>query len=130
MEQLESDKIHNGILFSNGEYWYFAEGNKLWVGILHNISREFGELIHIELPEVGEDMSYGCVFGLLCSLKRSVELTMPISGHIAAINEELEEKPELIQNDLFNKSWLITIETEDQSVIERLKNTIKERGLN
>lgn len=129
MEQIESDKIHNGILLSNGEYWYLAEGNRLWVGILHNISRDLGELIHIELPEVGENMSHGCVFGLLCSLKRSVELTMPISGHIAAINEDLEETPELIQNNPLNKSWLIAIETEDQSVIDVLRNTIKERGI-
>ncbi|GAB6147175.1 hypothetical protein JCM12294_46190 [Desulfocicer niacini] len=76
------------------------------------MSNKLGELILIELPEVGEKLSQGCLFGLICSLRTTVELKMPMNGTIIEVNNKLEQTPELIQTDPFNQGWIIVIQTD------------------
>lgn len=101
------------ILYHKEHTWAKIEGEQVRVGISDYAQDQLGELIFIELPEVGAEFRQGEVFGQAESTKTVSDLHMPISGEVIAVNEDLENDPELVNNDPYGKGWIILVEPHD-----------------
>ena len=95
-------KTHEYVLEENGIYE---------VGITDYAIEQLGDIVFIELPEVGSDFSKNEVFATIESVKAASEIYMPISGKVVEINEEIVDSPELLNDESFDNKWLIKIES-------------------
>ena len=100
--------------------WVKTEGEKVRIGITDFAQEELGDIVFVELPEVGSTVSADEPFGSVESVKTVSELYAPVSGKIVEINEELIENPEYVNESAYDKAWMIVIEPSDMSEIEKL----------
>jgi len=100
--------------------WVKTEGEKVRIGITDFAQEELGDIVFVELPEVGSTISADEPFGSVESVKTVSELYAPVSGKIIEINEELIENPEYVNESAYDKAWMIVIEPSDMSEIEKL----------
>ena len=92
--------------------WIDIDSNKKYatVGISDFAQRELGDVVFIELPNVGDLFSRNDIFGTVEAVKTVADLYIPVSGKIIGINDELESNPELINSDAYGQGWIIKIE--------------------
>jgi glycine cleavage system H protein len=90
------------------------------VGITDFAQSELSDIVYVELPELGREVSQGDACAVVESTKAASDVYAPISGKIAEVNSELESKPELINQDPFGEGWIFAIETGNGSGIETL----------
>lgn len=110
-----------GLRYTDDHEWITAEGDTLKVGITDYAQDQMGDIVFVEAPEVGDTLDKGDEFGTIESVKAVSELYLPISGEIIAVNEELEDAPELVNEDPY-KNWLIEIKPSDPGELEELLN--------
>lgn len=106
MKNLE---IPEGILITKSHEYIISENNVAKIGITDHAVEQLGDIVFVELPEVGSTFSKGDVFGTIESVKAASELYMPVSGKVIEVNENLSIEPELVNNDCYGKGWLIKI---------------------
>ncbi len=87
-----------------------ADGKTGKVGITDFAQQELGDIVYVELPTVGDDFARGDEFGTVEAVKTVSELYMPVSGTVTAVNEALEDAPELVNDDPYGEGWMIEIE--------------------
>lgn len=102
------------------EFIQVLEGNKVRIGITYHAQDEMGDITYVELPEVGTEFSREDVFGVVESVKAVSDFYMPVSGKIIEINSALEDAAELINEDPYEKGWLIVVEMNDPSELDDL----------
>lgn len=112
--------IPEDLIYSSGHEWIKADGNICRVGITHHAQEALGSVVFIELPEAGTDVSAGESLGVLESVKAASDYYAPVSGRIAAVNEELPDSPGLVNEDPYGKGWLVEIELKDPSELDGL----------
>ncbi len=112
-------KIMEGLLYSESHEWVKVDGNVAVIGVSDFAQSEMGDITYVELPEVDDELAAEEEFGALESVKTSSELLSPVSGTVIAVNEELEDKPELINEDAY-AAWIIKVEMSDASELEKL----------
>ncbi len=100
-----------GILCSKTHEWALEEGDTVTIGLTDYAIEQLGDIVFVELPEVGSEFAKNEVFATIESVKAATEIYMPIGGKVTEINEELINSPELINEDVWEKGWLIKIET-------------------
>ena len=110
-----------GILYSKDHEWVKVEGSKAYVGITDYAQKALGDIVYVELPEIDDEFESGDSFGVVESVKAASDLFLPVSGRIIEINEDLEDSPELVNEDAF-KNWLVLVEMSDESQLETLMN--------
>lgn len=110
-EELRYTEDHEWVKLTDGEVQY---------GITDYAQEELGDIVYIELPEVGEEVEKGDMIGVVESVKTVSDLYAPISGTIKEVNESLEAAPETINEDPYGDGWIVTIEYEDKSEYEEL----------
>ena len=114
-------QIPEGLLYSEGHLWLKREGkNKARIGLTSVGRRILGEIIDIELPEEGEEMTKDEAFGSLESTRKVVDLLAPVSGQVLEINEAIIDAPEIINEDPYDEGWLIKIKLSDPEELEDL----------
>ncbi|WP_079526967.1 glycine cleavage system protein GcvH [Halobacillus hunanensis] len=96
------------------------EGSKVRIGITDFAQSELGDIVFVELPEVGEEIEADEPFGSVESVKTVSELYAPLSGKVVEINEELEDSPEFVNESPYDKAWMIIIEPSESSEMEQL----------
>ena len=101
-------------------HWGKADGETARIGITDYAQDQLGDIVFVELPDVGESFEKGAEFGTVESVKAVSELYLPVSGEIAAINESLEDAPELINNTPFSDGWMIEVKLDDASQLDAL----------
>jgi glycine cleavage system H protein len=106
--------------FTAHHLWLRVEDNRAQIGLSDYGQNELGEIIAVELPEVGDSLERGVVFGELESAQTVHELTAPVSGTVMAVNAELDDHPELVNEDPYQEGWLIEVEVTDRSELEDL----------
>jgi glycine cleavage system H protein len=106
--------------YSKDHEWVKVEGEKARIGITDFAQCELGDIVFVELPEVGDVISAGEPFGSVESVKTVSELYAPIGGKVVEINEELTDSPEFVNESPYEKAWMIVIEPTDLSEIESL----------
>ena len=110
------------IYFTETHEWLKVEGNTGIVGITSYAVEELGDIVGVELPEVGAEFSKDDPMGVVESVKSVSDINAPVSGKILKINEELENSPELMNEDPYGKGWFVVMEIEDESELSELMN--------
>ena len=108
--------------YSKDHEWVRVEGNTATVGITEFAQGELGDIVYVEVETMDELLNQGDVFGTIEAVKTVSDLFMPVSGKIMALNENLESEPELVNQDPYNKGWIIKITIDDQSELDKLLN--------
>lgn len=116
-------------LYQDSHEWIRVEGNEGIIGISDYAQSELNDVVYIELPEVGDAIEKGDEFGSVESVKASSELYMPASGEVIAINEALEDSPELVNEDAFGKGWMMRIRLMDTAELKDLLDADAYRSL-
>ncbi len=93
--------------------WARQEEDEIIVGISDHAQEQLGDIVYVELPEVGDEVAQGEAFGSVESVKAASDIYAPVSGVVTAVNEELEDAPELVNQDPYGKGWMIKIEPSD-----------------
>ena len=117
--------INDVILLDNVRYaesheWANAEGDNVKVGISDYAQDQLGDIVFVEMPDVGETFDKGAEFGTVESVKAVSELYMPVGGEIVAVNGALEDSPELINNTPYSDGWMIEIKPDDSAQMDSL----------
>jgi glycine cleavage system H protein len=95
--------------------WVRREGDLIVCGITDHAQESLSDVVYMELPDVGDTLQQGEAFGVVESVKAASDLYMPMSGEIAAVNDRLEDEPELINSDPFGAGWMIKFAPTDMS---------------
>ncbi|WP_252503958.1 glycine cleavage system protein GcvH [Sporosarcina sp. Marseille-Q4943] len=106
--------------YSEEHEWVKDESGKYRIGITHFAQSELGDIVFVELPQVGDEVKTGEPFGSVESVKTVSELYAPISGKVVEVNEELEDSPELVNESPFEGAWMIVVEASDESELDAL----------
>ena len=112
--------LPNGLKYSEEHEWVQVEGNRVKIGITDFAQSELGDIVFVELPEVGDELTAGEPFGSVESVKTVSELYAPVSGKVVEINEELDDAPELVNEAPYEKAWMIVVEVSDSSELDNL----------
>ena len=110
----------DALKFTEDHLWLRVEGSRAHLGISEHAQAELGEIIAVELPDVGDQVEKGQSFGELESVKTVNELITPVSGHVVAINTELDDHPTIVNEDPYHEGWLIELELTDNEELEGL----------
>lgn len=100
--------------------WVKTEKGTVRIGITEFAQSELGDIVFVELPEIGSELKANEPFGSVESVKTVSELYAPISGKVIEINEELNDNPEFVNESPFEKAWMIVLEPSDSSEVEKL----------
>ncbi len=106
--------------YTEDHEWLRIEGEEAYVGITDFAQGELGDVVFIEIETSGEKLSKGDTFGTVEAVKTVSDLFMPVGGEVLEINEELNDKPELVNKDPYGKGWMIKIKMDDPAEAEGL----------
>lgn len=114
--------IPDDVRYTDDHEWARQEGENVKAGITDYAQDQLGDIVFVELPEVGSRFSAGEEFGTLESVKAVSELYMPIGGEIVGINEALEDAPEQVNSEPYGGGWMIVIKPGDAAEFKALKD--------
>ena len=106
--------------YSREHEWVRVEGSTAVIGITSFAADELGDIVYIELPEVGAQLKQFASFGVVESVKAVSDLFAPVSGAVGEVNAELRTKPELLNSDPFGAGWIARVTLADAGELEKL----------
>ncbi|MES9778101.1 glycine cleavage system protein GcvH [Bacillus velezensis] len=106
--------------YSKEHEWVKVEDGKARIGITHFAQAELGDIVFVELPEVGAEIKADEPFGSVESVKTVSELYAPINGTVTEVNKDLDDSPEFVNESPYEKAWMIVVEPADAEEIENL----------
>jgi glycine cleavage system H protein len=109
MKAIEELNLPDDVRYSPDHEWARAQDDLLVVGISDYAQDQLGDIVFVELPEVGSTFSAGQEFGTVESVKAVSELFMPFAAEVVAINADLEESPELVNNTPYEGGWMVKV---------------------
>lgn len=101
--------VPNDLRYTKTHEWAREEGDLVVVGITHYAQEQLGEVVYVELPEVGRGVDAGEELGTLESVKAVSEFFSPVAGEVVEVNERLEEEPGLVNDDPYGDGWLVKV---------------------
>jgi glycine cleavage system H protein len=108
------------VRYTKEHEWVRAKGAQLVVGITDFAQDQLGDVVFVELPDVGDPVKKGESFGVVESTKAVSELFAPVSGKIVEVNDPLTDAPETINDDPYEEGWMIVVEPSDPKEVESL----------
>lgn len=109
MVKVEDYEVPENLCYHKEYLWAKKENGKVKVGIIDFAQKQLHDIVFVELPSVGDTITQNEPFGTLESVKAVSDLVAPISGTIETINEELESKPELLNEDPYGEGWILIV---------------------
>ncbi|HMB50762.1 MAG TPA: glycine cleavage system protein GcvH [Natronoarchaeum rubrum] len=100
--------------------WAHRDGDTVRVGISDFAQDELGDVVFVELPDAGDEVTADEEFGVVESIKAVSDLYAPVGGEVAAVNEALFDAPELVNDDPYGEGWMLEIELDDESDLDEL----------
>ncbi len=128
------DTFPKELRYSREDEWTRASGNRVVIGITDYAQEQLGDIVFVELPEIGKVVDQGDPFGVIESVKAVSDLYAPVSGEVVEANESLREQPESVNEDCYGEGWMIAISVADSSELEQLLDSkayaqhVKERA--
>jgi glycine cleavage system H protein len=113
--------IPENLRYTAEHEWVKIDGDEVTIGVTDFAQGELGDVVYVEIETMGESLEQGEVFGTVEAVKTVSDLYMPISGEVIAINEELEAAPETINQDPYEKGWMVKVKVSNE---EELKNLL------
>lgn len=120
MKEINELNLPDDLKYAKNHEWARFESDKVKIGIDDYAQDQLGDIVFVELPEVGATFSKGEEFGTVESVKAVSELFIPIGGEILAINTSLEETPEHVNNSPYEDGWMIEIKPNDVAEMDAL----------
>jgi len=118
--ELTMTAVPKELRYTKEHEWVQVEGNRVKIGITDFAQGELGDIVFVELPEVGDTVVVNEPFGNVESVKTVSELYAPISGTIVEVNEELADNPELVNESTYEKAWMIVVELSEGTDVDAL----------
>ena len=116
-----SENTPKELLYSEGHEWVRRKDDGLYrLGITAFAQDELGDVVFVELPEVGQTFAAGDEIGTIESVKAVAEIYSPIAGEVVAVNTALEEQPEMVNADVYGEGWLADIRAADEAELDEL----------
>ena len=115
-----SDEVRDGLKYTDAHEWLKIKGDMAIVGITDHAQSELTDIVFVELPEVGKEISKGEELCVVESVKSVSEIYAPVSGKIASVNGKLEDTPETVNEKPYDDGWLVELEIKDKSEIDVL----------
>ena len=109
-------KAPEELKYTEDHEWLRVEGDSITVGITDFAQNSLGDIVYVELPELGASVEAGESIGNIESVKAVAELYCPVSGETVAINNELEDQPELTNSDPYEKGWILKLKVEPSAL--------------
>ena len=106
--------------YTRDHEWCRINGNRAIVGITDHAQDALGDIVYLELPDVGDAVKKGETFGVVESTKAVSELFAPVSGKVVEVNDPLSDAPETVNEDPYEEGWMIVIEPSDPKELESL----------
>ena len=112
-------KFEEGLYYSESHEYIRVEGEFGYIGISDYAQHALGNVVYVDMPEVDDEVTAGEEFGAVESVKAASDLISPVSGTVVEVNEALEDKPELLNEDAF-ANWIIKVQPSDPSELDSL----------
>jgi glycine cleavage system H protein len=113
--------IPSELKYATSHEWVRNEGDgTVTIGITEHAQELLGDMVFVELPEVGESVSTGDDVAVAESVKAASDIYAPVSGEVIEVNEDLEDSPELVNSDAFGDGWMFKIKLDDESELAAL----------
>ena len=109
--------------YTDQHEWTRIESDSATIGITDYAQQSLGDIVYVELPEIGTEVKKGEEFGAIESVKAASDTYSPLTGEVTEINEDLQEHPEYINQSPYDKGWIIKIKIKDSSEINDLMNS-------
>ncbi len=119
---MSETKIPEHLLYSESHEWIQQDSDIATIGITDFAQLELGDIVFVELPEVGEQIEKGAAFGTVEAVKTVADLIAPTTGEVLEINESLEAGAEEINKDAYGAGWMLKIRIEDPQDLDYLLN--------
>ncbi|XP_062012326.1 glycine cleavage system H protein 2, mitochondrial [Rosa rugosa] len=111
--------------YANSHEWVKVDGKSASVGITDHAQDHLGDVVYVELPEVGVAVKQGDAFGAVESVKATSDIYSPVSGKVVEVNEELNSSPGLVNSSPYEKGWIIKVEINDSGELKNLMDSDK-----
>jgi glycine cleavage system H protein len=121
--------IPQDLLYTSEHEWMRITDNKAEIGITHHAQKELGDIVYVELPALDDEIDTGDEFGTIESVKAVSPLYMPISGRILEVNTELQDHPELVNEDCYDEGWLVRIEISNNDDKDELLSPVAYKAI-
>ncbi len=112
-------KVIEGLYYAESHEFVKVEGDFGYVGITDYAQGQLGNVVYVDMPEEGDEVTAGEDFGAVESVKAASDLISPVSGEVVEVNSALEDEPELINKDAF-ENWIIKVRLSDKSELDAL----------
>lgn len=117
---MDEFRIPDELRYSEADEWARVEGDRVTVGISDFAQQQLGDIVFVELPELGDVFSQGQAFGVVESVKAVSELFAPVAGEILEVNSSLADAPDSVNEDCYGRGWLVVFRLADPSDLEAL----------
>lgn len=114
------EKIPSNLLYSKEHEWALVQEDVVTIGITHHAQCQLGDIVYIELPEVGRQITKDKVFGVVESVKAVSDLFAPVSGQVVEVNTAVVEKPEGVNENPYESAWMIKLRPENKDELAEL----------
>ncbi len=112
--------VPDDLRYLESHEWTTTDGETVRIGITDFAQDELGDVVFVELPAVGDGIAAEEAFGVVESIKAVSDLYAPISGEVTAVNEDLFDQPELVNDDPFGDGWMLEVAPSDESELDDL----------
>src|SRR6056300_187941 len=112
--------IPNDLKYTQDHEWVRIDGDEATIGITDFAQSELGDIVYVEVETLGETLEKEAVFGTVEAVKTVSDLFLPVTGEISAFNENLEDTPELVNEDPYGAGWIIKVKVGDPAQFDEL----------
>ncbi|MBC2715586.1 MAG: glycine cleavage system protein GcvH [Desulfobacteraceae bacterium] len=120
MKEINELELPEDVRYSKDHEWAKSDGETIRIGVDDYAQDQLGDIVFVEMPEVGDKFGKDDVFGSIESVKAVADLFMPVGGEVTAINTDLEDAPELVNQSPYGDGWMIEIKVDNSSDLEDL----------
>lgn len=121
--------VPKDLQYSEQHEWVRAEGGTAIVGITDYAQKELGDIVFVELPPVGEQLTQAEPFGTVEAVKAVSEIYAPVSGEVMEVNEKLDGTPQIINSEPYGEGWMIKVKLDNEKELEDLLSAEEYRQL-
>ena len=122
MKEINELDLPDNLRYTENHVWALLDGEKVRAGITDYAQDQLGDIVFIDLPQVGDSFEKGKEFGAVESVKSMNDLYMPVSGEVIGVNPELEDSPEIVNSSPYGDGWMIEIKPDDPGQVDSLLN--------
>jgi glycine cleavage system H protein len=122
-------QVPDKLRYTDDHEWLRLEDGEGVIGITAYAASELGDVVFVELPEVGANLEAAQAFGVIESVKTASDLYSPLAGEVVAVNGQLSDRPELVNDDPYGEGWMIRLRLADPTAVEGLKDAAAYREL-